>query len=969
MYTRTLLTILGLFLFVASGYSQQWTFATRFGGTSAGFSDAVKAICTDASGNVYATGNFNASINFGNGTSTLTATAGGTATDGFVAKFNASGLCQWAIRFGGSATDQGGLGIATDGTTVYVTGQSQFPATISATALATVGGGTDGVVFALNASTGAVNWAKAFGGGATTDAGQAICLDAAGHVYISGIFSTRTSNPTASFGAAGAFNRTVQGNMSQATSDMFVARLNAATGAFDWVSAGGAASQETPQVIGNDNISGSGIAYIPALNQLVVTGSFNEATATYYSNGSSAPSFSLTNSGQTDICVIKLDVSGNFISGIAAGGTSLEEGLAVAYDATTSAAYITGYFHSTTVTGACTLTNSSPNFDEIFYARYNPVSNAIDWAKSASGATDDMAFSIAANGSGQLYITGRYQGTISFPTATTPLTASSSGSDDIFLLTAQATSGNALLLARGNGATGTDAGLAVATSTNADVWVGGIFAGTTVSFVPSSPAVSVTAALDQELFIARYNNPPPSITTQPQPSTACAGLPAGFTVAASGTSLNYQWQQSVDAAFTSPVTLTNTGIYSTVTTAALNISDNTTVNGKYYRVIISNNGGSVTSNAVLLTAAAPSLPLTNTNTTQAVNTSNNLYYTGACLLIDKVVPSGASAVTGNVTSQVWVENTVPAFATLPFVQRHYQITPATNSSTATATITLYFTQAEFDAFNAAPGSVLDLPTGPGDAAGIANLRIGKYSGSSTDGSGLPGTYTSGASVIDPADAKIVWNATNNYWEVTFDVSGFSGFIVQTNTFALPLDLLSFSADLTGNDVHINWKTTNEQDQDHFELQRSTGNGVFTTVATIAALSGSNNNYDYTDNNAASSGTSKLFYRLKMVSLAGSVEYSTIVMVVPDKTNELITNVVNPFRKTIQFNLHTSTTGKLAIMISDVNGRLLLRENRLVPKGFSTQLVNEANKLTAGIYICTMVFADRKYTFKIIKLAH
>ena len=968
MQTRILLTISGLLLFIVSVHSQQWTFATRFGGSASGFSDAVKAICTDASGNVYATGNFNASINFGNGTSTLTATAGGTATDGFVAKFNAAGLCQWAIRFGGSSTDQGGLGIATDGATVYVTGQSQFPATIASTALATVGGSTDGVVFALNASTGAVNWAKAFGGGATTDAGQAICLDASGHVYISGIFSTRTSDPVASFGAAGAFNRTVQGSMSQATSDLFVARLNAATGAFDWVSTGGAAAQETPAIIGNDNISGSGIAFIPALNQLVVAGSFYDATAKYYSNGSSTASITLTNSGQSDICIIKLDLSGNFISGIAAGGTSREEALAVTYDVNTSAAYITGYFNSASVTGACTLTNSSPGFDEIFYTRYNPASSTIDWAKSASGAADDMAFSIAANNSGQLYITGRYQGAISFPTATTPLTASSSGADDLFLLTAQAATGNALLLARGNGASGTDAGLAVATSTNADVWTGGIFAGGTVSFVPSSPAVSVTAAVDQELFIARYNNPPPGITTQPQSSTACAGLPASFTVTASGPSLSYQWQQSDDAAFTSPVSLTNTGIYSTVTTATLNISDNSSLNGKYYRVIVSNNGGSVTSNTTLLTSNTPSLPLTSSTTTQTVNTANNLYYTGACLLIDKVVPSGASAVTGNVTSQVWVENTVPTFASQPFVQRHYQITPASNASTATATITLYFTQAEFDAFNAAPGSALDLPTGAGDMAGIANLRIGKYNGSSNDGSGLPGSYTSGASVIDPPDANIIWNAAKNYWEVTFDVSGFSGFIVQTNAFVLPLDLLSFSADVTGNDVHINWKVGNELDHDHFELQRSTGNGIFTTIATIAALTGSNNNYDFTDRNAASSGTPKLFYRLKMVDLSGNVEYSTIVIVNLNNPNELITNVVNPFRETIRFNLHTPTTGKLAIMISDINGRLLLRESRLAPKGFSTQIIKEAEKLAAGIYIGTVVFADRKYTFKIIKPA-
>src|ERR1700754_4305059 len=88
MKLKKILSLTAAICLYLSASSQQWNFATRFGGSAAGFSDAIKAICTDAAGNVYATGNFNATINFGNGTSALTATAGGTATDGFVAKFS-----------------------------------------------------------------------------------------------------------------------------------------------------------------------------------------------------------------------------------------------------------------------------------------------------------------------------------------------------------------------------------------------------------------------------------------------------------------------------------------------------------------------------------------------------------------------------------------------------------------------------------------------------------------------------------------------------------------------------------------------------------------------------------------------------------------------------------------------------------------------------------------------------------------
>jgi hypothetical protein len=43
------------------------------------------------------------------------------------------------------------------------------------------------------------------------------------------------------------------------------------------------------------------------------------------------------------------------------------------------------------------------------------------------------------------------------------------------------------------------------------------------------------------------------------------------------------------------------------------------------------------------------------------------------------------------------------------VQRHYEIAPTNNASTATGRVTLYFTQAEFTNFNNDPLSVLDLP--------------------------------------------------------------------------------------------------------------------------------------------------------------------------------------------------------------------------------------------------------------------
>jgi len=85
----------------------------------------------------------------------------------------------------------------------------------------------------------------------------------------------------------------------------------------------------------------------------------------------------------------------------------------------------------------------------------------------------------------------------------------------------------------------------------------------------------------------------PTITTQPVSQTILAGKTATFSVAASGTSLNYQWQKN-GSAITGATA-------STYTTPAETTADN----GAKFAVLVSNSAGSVTSSAATLTVTAP----------------------------------------------------------------------------------------------------------------------------------------------------------------------------------------------------------------------------------------------------------------------------------------------------------------------------------------------------------------------------
>lgn len=215
-----------------------------------------------------------------------------------------------------------------------------------------------------------------------------------------------------------------------------------------------------------------------------------------------------------------------------------------------------------------------------------------------------------------------------------------------------------------------------------------------------------------------------------------------------------------------------------------------------------------------------------------------------CKIISYLFPSGASPFSGNTTAKVWVENNVPLFGSFPYVARHFDIQAASGS---TGNVTLYFKQTEFDAFNAHAASVLDLPTGPADAAGIANLRVYRYPGTSSDGSGLPYTYSGTPELINPADAEVVWNAAAGFWQVSFDVSGTGGpggFIVGTaNTLNLcPLGSFKIPAGATGSSYQ--WQVDNGSGFININNNGGNYNGVFTPTLTLTTLPTSFYGYKY-----------------------------------------------------------------------------------------------------------------------------
>ncbi|MDP6902744.1 MAG: SBBP repeat-containing protein, partial [Acidimicrobiales bacterium] len=169
-----------------------------FGGTGV---DEGQSVAVDGSGNVYTTGYFQNTVDFGAGNVT---SAG--SFDVFVTKHNAAGAHQWTTTLGGTTSDVG-YGVAVDGSgNVHVSGY--FSGTVNFGAgNVTSAGNYDVFVTKLN-SSGAHQWTTTLGG-TGTDVGYGVAVDGSGNVYTAGYF-----NGTVNFGAG---NVTPAGN-----NDVFV---------------------------------------------------------------------------------------------------------------------------------------------------------------------------------------------------------------------------------------------------------------------------------------------------------------------------------------------------------------------------------------------------------------------------------------------------------------------------------------------------------------------------------------------------------------------------------------------------------------------------------------------------------------------------------------------------------------------------------------------------------------------------
>lgn len=337
-----------------------------------------RGIAVTKTGEVYVTGNFSGTIDFGN--LKLSNKCG---YDFFLAKFDISGKCIWAKHSQSNCYYVVGNSITVDTSgNCFVIGELQGATIIGGTPMQTRKNGNDIFIAKYDASGNCI-WAEQSYTGITDYVdGSSIIADENGNIYITGRFSGRVKLGE------------VQLVVDQSNNDcIYIAKYDS-TGNCIW-------ARKDSSTNNFSSIWGTGITVDKNGNEYV-TGMF-QGIAMF-----GEIQLASSNVNAAEALIIKYDINGNLQWVKQSIGSTYSSGEGISIDANGNS-YITGYFITKTTFGNFELKGNKK--DNFILAKYDSNGNCI-WAKQSGGDTSYsiIGTGIAVDDNGNSYISGYFSG-------------------------------------------------------------------------------------------------------------------------------------------------------------------------------------------------------------------------------------------------------------------------------------------------------------------------------------------------------------------------------------------------------------------------------------------------------------------------------------------------------------------------------------------------------------------------------
>ncbi|NOS86103.1 MAG: T9SS type A sorting domain-containing protein [Ignavibacteria bacterium] len=196
----------------------------------------------------------------------------------------------------------------------------------------------------------------------------------------------------------------------------------------------------------------------------------------------------------------------------------------------------------------------------------------------------------------------------------------------------------------------------------------------------------------------------------------------------------------------------------------------------------------------------------------------------------------------------------------------------------------------------------------------------------------------------------------------------SVFALDDYDYPMPVTLESFTSAVSGRNVKLCWKTSQEINNTGFDIERRSEFDIKWMKTGFVQGSGTTNeekNYSFDDNGL---NTSKYNYRLKQINYNGSFEYYNLnndVVVGKPVNCDVSQNYPNPSNPSSQIKFQISADANVTLKLYDIQGREIktLIDDFLVAGYYSANF--DGTNTASGIYFYRLNAAGYSKTLKLI----
>ena len=185
-----------------------------------------------------------------------------------------------------------------------------------------------------------------------------------------------------------------------------------------------------------------------------------------------------------------------------------------------------------------------------------------------------------------------------------------------------------------------------------------------------------------------------------------------------------------------------------------------------------------------------------------------------------------------------------------------------------------------------------------------------------------------------------------------------------NNSPLPVVFILFNAKCEADKVVLTWKTAQEQNSDHFNIERSSDGSHWTVIGNLPAAgnSGNEKTYLFTDN----SPVQNALYRIAEYDLDGRARYTSVIRS-SCGSPDMFSLRPNPFHDLIFINIIAGSESQATIRVFDSKGALVKTQRVHVLAG-NNQFSMDVRSFVSGIYLLTADWngGQERKTMTIIK---